>query len=193
MTFLICLPQQLLRILASLLALVLPLTLTPAYAEKADRDQPLSFEAGKASYDDLKQTYFLSGRVILTKGSMMLKSETAQVHIDPEGHEHAIATATAGNLVFLKQKTDNPDEFIEGYGERVEYDAKTDVTKLIGKARLKRLSGKTVLDDIQGKLIIRDGIRATYQAQGQTGQSGSGEDQRARATISPRNVKPSSR
>lgn len=162
--------------------------LSSAYGEKADRDKPLSFEAGKASYDDLKQTYFLSGRVILTKGSMVLKSATAQVHIDPEGYEQAVATALPGTLVFLRQKTDNPDEFLEGYGERVEYDAKTDITKLIGKARLKRLSGKTVLDDIQGKVIVRDGIRATYQAQGQANQE-NGEDQRARATIAPRNSK----
>ena len=156
-----------------------------SYAEKADQNKPLLFDAAQANFDDLKQIHTFSGRVVITKGTMVLKSEFAQVRIDPEGNEYVTATAAPGQVVFLRQKTDNPDEFIEGYGERVEYDVKSDVVRFIGKARLKRFLGKTLMDDIQGKTITRDGVRATYQAQGYPG-AVAGEDQRVRITITPR-------
>lgn len=160
-----------------------------SYAEKADQNKPLLFDAAQANFDDLKQIHTFSGRVVLTKGTMVLKSEFAQVRIDPEGNEYLTATAAPGQVVFLRQKTDNPDEFMEGYGERVEYDVKSDVVRFIGKARLKRLLGKTVMDDIQGKTITRDGVRATYHAQGYP-EAVAGEDQRVHITITPRGNKP---
>ncbi len=161
-----------------------------SYAEKADQNKPLLFDAAQARYDDLKQIHTFSGRVVLTKGTMVLKSEFAQVRIDPEGNEYVTATAAPGQVVFLRQKTDNPNEFMEGYGERVEYDVKNDVVHFIGKARLKRLLDKVVMDDIQGKTITRDGVRATYQAQGQP-DAVAGEDQRVHIMITPRGNAPS--
>lgn len=162
-----------------------------SYAEKADQNKPLLFDAAQASYDDLKQIHTFSGRVVITKGTMVLKSEFAQVRIDPEGNEYVTATAAPGQVVFLRQKTDNPNELMEGYGERVEYDVKSDMVRFIGKARLKRFLGKTLMDDIQGKIITRDGLRAVYQAQGQP-DAVAGEDQRVHITITPRGDKPHS-
>lgn len=155
-----------------------------SYAEKADREKPFQLKAGKASYDDLKQIYFFSGGVVLTKGTMALHSNTAEVRISPEGDEFATAKAEPGKLVYLRQKTDNPNEFIEGYGETVEYDTDKDLIRLIGKARLKRLLGNLVVDDVQGKLITRDGLHGVYQTQGDA--NADGDDQRARIVISPR-------
>lgn len=158
-----------------------------AHAEKADREKPFQLKAGKASYDDLKQIYFFSGGVVLTKGTIALHSATAEVRISPEGDELARAKSAPGKLVYLRQKTDNPNEFIEGYGETVEYDADKDLIRLIGKARLRRLVGNLVVDDIQGKLITRDGLHGIYQTQGDA--NAAGDDQRARIVISPRNGK----
>lgn len=158
-----------------------------AYAEKADREKPFQLKTGKASYDDLKQIYSFSGGVVLIKGSITLHSATAEVRISPEGDEFAIAKSAPGKLVYLRQKTDHPNEFIEGYGETIEYDADKDFIRLIGKARLKRLIGNLVVDDIQGKLITRDGLHGIYQTQGDA--NAVGEDQRARIVISPRNSK----
>lgn len=155
------------------------------YAEKADRNKPFQLNTGQASYDDLKQIYFFTGGVVLTRGTMTLHSATAEVRISPEGDEFASAKSEPGKLVFLRQKTDNQNEFIEGYGELVEYDANKDFIRLIGKARLKRLIGNTVVDDIQGKVITRDGLHGIYHTQGDNNASGDG--QRARITISPRN------
>ncbi|MCC7007094.1 MAG: lipopolysaccharide transport periplasmic protein LptA [Ottowia sp.] len=163
---------------------------TGVHAAKADRDKPLLFQSDHFSYDDLKQVYLFTGSVVLTKGSMLLQSATAQVRISAEGDEYAVAMAEPGKLVFLKQKTDNHDEFIEGYGERVEYDVRKDVFHLIGKARLKRLVGNVVMDDVQGQSITRDGVRAVYQARGGTAvPQGQSDDQRVRITIGPRNAR----
>lgn len=159
---------------------------THIYAEKADRDKPFQLKAGKASYDDLKQIYFFSEDIVLIRGTMTLKSATAEVRISPEGDEFASAKAKPGQLVFVRQKTDNPNEFIEGYGEVIEYDVQKDMMRLIGKARLKRLIGNTVIDEVHGELITRDGLHGIFQAQGNL--TSSEEDQRARITITPRNL-----
>ncbi|MCS6765092.1 MAG: lipopolysaccharide transport periplasmic protein LptA [Candidatus Protistobacter heckmanni] len=176
-------PARRLAPLAALaLGLALGLAAPAARAERADRDKPLALEADNARYDDLKQIYFLSGKSVLTKGTMVLRSHTAEVRIDPEGYEYAIAIALPGELAFIRQKTENPNEFVEGYGERIEYDAKTQIARLIGRARAKRLVGTTVADDIRGDVIINDLVNSSYQAVSNS----QGGEQRVRAVLAPR-------
>lgn len=133
--------------LAIAAALLLPAL--PAHAERADRDKPLVLEADNASYDDLKQVYHLTGNVVLTKGTMVLRSDEADLRTDPEGYNYAIATSKPGNLAFIRQKRDNVDEYIQGWGERIEYDGKQEISKLITRARMERLQGATQLDEIR--------------------------------------------
>ena len=82
--------------LALIAALLLPAL--PAHAERADRDKPLVLEADNASYDDVKQVYHLTGNVVLTKGTMVLRSDAAELRTDSGGHRipfQAISRAQA--------------------------------------------------------------------------------------------------
>jgi ABC-type sugar transport system ATPase subunit len=45
----------------------------PALAEKADRNKPMNIEADALRHDDLKQTSVFTGRVVMTKGSIVLR------------------------------------------------------------------------------------------------------------------------
>ncbi|MCO5397169.1 lipopolysaccharide transport periplasmic protein LptA [Ralstonia soli] len=178
--------------LAIAVALLLP-ALT-AHAERADRDKPLVLEADNASYDDLKQVYHLTGNVVLTKGTMVLRSDEADLRTDPEGYNYAIATSKPGNLAFIRQKRDNVDEYIQGWAERIEYDGKQEISKLISRARMERLQGATQLDEIRGAVITYDGQKEFYTASGgaenTTAANPSG---RVRAVLAPRTSTPAAK
>lgn len=170
----------------SLLTASLFLATPAAWAERADRDKPLTLEADNASYDDLKQVYRLSGNVVLTKGSMLLKSDTAEVRIDPEGYQHATAIAKPGEQAYMRQKQDGSNEFIEGYGQRIEYNGKNEVAKLITQARLVKLRGTALIDDIRGDLIVYDGIKEFFTVNSNPASGEGSTGSRVRAVLAPR-------
>ena len=58
------------RLLAGLFVL---LAAAPALAERADRDKPMNIEADALRYDDAKQTSVFTGKVVLTKGTMVMR------------------------------------------------------------------------------------------------------------------------
>ena len=162
-----------------------------AHAERADQTKPLVLEADNASYDDLKQIYVLTGNVVLTKGTMVLRSHTAEVRTDPEGYQYAVAIAKPGELAYIKQKRDTPNEYMEGWAERIEYDGKREVSKLIRQARMARLEGSTVADEIRGALITYDSRNAFYTASGgaaaaSDAAAAGSSNGRVRAVLAPR-------
>ncbi|WP_420994595.1 lipopolysaccharide transport periplasmic protein LptA [Cupriavidus sp. 30B13] len=175
-------------------AAVLGLALAaPASAEKADRDKPLVLEADNASYDDVKQVYVLTGNVVLTKGTMVLKSDAAEVRTDPEGYQYAVATSKSGKQAYIRQKRDNVDEYIDGWGDRIESDGKQDLSKLIGHARMARLAGAKLIDEIRGAVITYDSRNEFYTATGGTDNATAGSPSgRVRAVLSPRQEQPAS-
>jgi lipopolysaccharide export system protein LptA len=159
----------------------------PALAERADKDKPLVLEANNASYDDVKQIYTLTGNVVLTKGTMVLKSDAAQIRTDPEGYQYAVATANPGRQAYIRQKRDGVDEYIDGWGDRIEYDGKQEMSKLIGHARAARIAGAKTLDEIRGAVITYDSRNEYYTAAGGDNNTSAGNPSgRVRAVLSPR-------
>ncbi|KAB0603289.1 lipopolysaccharide transport periplasmic protein LptA [Cupriavidus pauculus] len=180
------------RIAPALVAAIAALGLTlamPALAERADQGKPLVLEADNASYDDVKQIYTLTGNVVLTKGTMVLKSDAAELRTDPEGYQYAIATAKPGRQAYIRQKRDGVDEYIDGWGDRIEYDGKSEINKLIGHARAARVSGvgAKIIDEIRGAVITYDSRNEFYTATGGDSNTAAGNSSgRVRAVLSPR-------
>lgn len=170
------------------LAMAFGLLAQPALAERADRDKPMVLEADNASYDDVKQIYTLTGNVVLTKGTMILKSDAAELRTDPEGYQFAVATSKPGKQAYIRQKREGVDEYIDGWGDRIEYDGKQEFSKLIGNARMARLQGAKQVDEIRGAVLTYDSRKELYTAAG----GGSGDaaaanpSGRVRAVLSPR-------
>lgn len=157
---------------------------TTLYAESADRNKPTQIEADRAAYDDLKQTSVWEGNVILTRGTLMIRAQRLEIRQDPEGYQFGIATGGANNLAYFRQKRDGGDQYVEGFGERIDYDGKNDRVTLTTRATMKRLQGPTVVDEVNGAVIVMDNRTDTYTvSNAATATPGAG---RVRATIAPR-------
>ncbi len=175
----------------ALLLIPLALGLAPglAGAEKADRAKPMNVEADALRYDDLKQTSVFTGRVVLTKGTIVIRGARVDVRQDPEGYQFGTVTAEPGKLAYYRQKREGVDEFIEGEGETIEYDGKADRVKFIKRAELRRYRGATLSDEMTGSLITYDNGTDVFSVDGGA-PAASGAPAatggRVRAVLSPR-------
>jgi lipopolysaccharide export system protein LptA len=143
----------------------LSLLITPlAYAEKADQDKPLILEAEKVSVNDVQQTYELNGQILLIKGTIIVTGEQGNIKVDPEGYEYVDIKGTPEEVASFRQRREGPaDEFIQGRGTNVSYNAKTELLTLTGDASLKRLLSMQVLDQLRGWKIEYDDIKQYYR------------------------------
>ncbi|MBC7377281.1 MAG: lipopolysaccharide transport periplasmic protein LptA [Burkholderiaceae bacterium] len=136
------------------LLIALSLATGAAVAENADRNKPMNIEADALRYDDLKQTSVFTGRVVVTKGTIIIRGARVEVRQDPEGYQFGVVTAEPGKLAFYRQKREGQDEYIEGEAEVIEYDSKADNVKFIKRAELRRYRGATLNDEMIGNLIV---------------------------------------
>ena len=112
-----------------------------------------------------REIYILENNVLLIKGTLIIKGEKATVKVDPEGYQFATIFSKPNMLASLKQKRDTGiDEYIQGFGEKIEYDAKTETAILIGNAQMNQLAGTKLSDDIHADKIHYDGITEKYHA-----------------------------
>ena len=158
-----------------------------ATAEKADRNKPMNVEADALRYDDLKQSSVFTGRVVLSKGTIIIRGAQLDVRQDPEGYQFGLVIAEAGKLAFFRQKREGVDEFIEGEGEVIEYDGRADTVKFTKRAQLRRYRGAVLNDEMTGGMILYDNAKDVFTidgggARGATGAPGG----RVRAMLTPK-------
>jgi len=174
-----------------LVFLLAALGISPVSAENADRDKPMNAEADALRYDDLKQTSVFTGNVVITKGSTIIRGERVDVKQDPEGYQQAIVVAAPGKLAYYRKKRDGLDEFIEGEGERIEYDSRQDVVKFIRSAVLRRYNGAVLADETTGSQINYDNKTDVFTVDGGAqNRSATNPSGRVRALLSPRVAAP---
>ena len=179
-----------LLLIVALTALV-SLGLNPAKAESSDRDKPMNAEADALRYDDLKQTSVFTGNVVITKGSTIIRGERVDVKQDPEGYQQAVVIAAPGKLAYYRKKRDGLDEFIEGEGERIEYDSRQDVVKFIRSAVMRRYNGAVLADETTGSQINYDNKTDVFTVDGgPQNRSATNPTGRIRALLSPRIATP---
>jgi lipopolysaccharide export system protein LptA len=137
---------------------LLALFAVDASAEKADRSKPVDLSADKAEYDGLNKTGLYEGNVILTQGTIRIQAEKIVVKADKRGTTFATAS---GSPVSFRQKLDGSNDFIEGYGERLEFDTKSDTVQLIDRAFIKR--GQ---DELRGNYISYNSRTEVFKVDG---------------------------
>jgi lipopolysaccharide export system protein LptA len=143
------------------------------HAEKADREKPLNIEANSMSLDNANHVSIFEGKVELTQGSLRLIAEKVVVTEDVGGHKFCVAT---GNLASFRQKRDGANEYVEGFGERIEYNTLSEKIDLFVRARVKQDQ-----DDVRGDHI-------TYSTKTEIFRVSSPEKTgRVRATLQPKN------
>ncbi len=162
-------------------ALILSFAL-PCHAEKADRSKPVNLEADRATVDDINKVHVFEGNVNLSQGTMLIKSDKLVVKQDAEGYQSGVATANPGKLAYFRVKRDGKEEYVEGEAERIEHDAKTDITRFFNRAWVKNGD-----DEVRGQFILYDGLKEQYSVtNGPGGSVVSGRDSRVRAVIQPK-------
>lgn len=165
-------------------ALLLALMATgTAWAERADRDKPVNLEADRAFVDDAKKTQTFEGNVVLTQGTLIIKSDKLVVTQDASGFQKGVATGGPGGLAFFRQKREGRNEYVEGEAERIEHDGQTEKSQFFNRAHVK--SGG---DDVRGSYIIYDSKSENYTVtNGPNGTSAPNKQERVRAVIQPKN------
>lgn len=142
------------RLATLTLCLVLSL---PALAERADRNKPMLLEANRVSIDDAKKIQILEGDVLITKGTMTLKADRVVIKEDQYGFQKGTAFGGKNGLARFRQKRDGKEEYVEGEGERIEYNTNSEVVELFHRAWVK--SGE---DQVRGDYIWYDAVSEKY-------------------------------
>ena len=158
-----------------------------AFAEKADRDKPMSVEADTLKHDNQQQLTIFTGKVLMTKGTLVLKAARMEVKQDGQGNQVAKLWAAPGERIFFRQKREGLDEYTEGEAETVIYNSQADTLTLTQRAELRLLRGALVADRIQGQQILVNNTTEIFTVDGKANVTGSPTDsQRVKATITPR-------
>ncbi len=174
------------------LCAALALLLVPAaHAEKADRNKPMNIEADALRHDELQQVTVFTGHVVMTKGSIVLRGARLEVRQGPDGYQQGVVTAEGSQRAFFRQKRDTapgaPDEFVEGEAERIEYDGRADVVRLIRRGELRRFRAGTLSDELTGARIVYNNATDVFTVEGGAPAKGaSSSGGRVRAVLSPK-------
>jgi lipopolysaccharide export system protein LptA len=136
-------------------ALVLP---GAVLAEQGDREKPVNIEADRLTIDDIKKESVFEGNVTVSQGTLMLKADKVVVRQDAAGFNYAWAY---GKPAHFKQKRDGSDEYVEGQGERLEYDGKADKMQVFTNAEIHQGA-----DEVKGDYIAYNAATGFYQVIG---------------------------
>ena len=165
----------------------------PAWAEKADRYQPLTLVADQqGTLDMAHKVAVFTGNVVVTKGTLVIEADRVEVRDLPNGSRQAIAFGSASRQATFRQKRDKPNEFIAGKADQLEYDEKADTVRFINRAVARRLTGDTVTDEISGHVLVYNGQADffTASAPSSANAASAAAGGRVRVTLSPREAAP---
>jgi lipopolysaccharide export system protein LptA len=163
-----------------LLAFLLLLGTPACLAERADRDKPVHMEADQVLIDDVKHTSTFIGNVQFTQGTMLIRGDKIVVVEDNDGFKHGTAY---GHTASFRQKREGLDEYVEGYGERIEYDTRAETVDFYGQARVVR-----DLDDVRGEHITYSQKTEIFQVHSGVADAGA-LPKRVHAVLQPKNKK----
>lgn len=157
-----------------------------AWAELADRDQPMNAEANEMRYDEAKKTHTMIGRVVITKGSILIRGQEVVVRQDGDGNQFGLVRSGPQQPAFFRQKREGLNEFIEGTAKQIDYDSKADTVRFTGQAVLKRFKGTVLNDEVVGGVIVFNNTRQSFDVQsGDNARSPDNPSGRVRALITP--------
>lgn len=151
---------------------------TALRAENADRNKPIHLESDSVIIDDVKQTSVFEGKVRLTQGTLEIQADKIVLTQDKQGYKHCTAT---GSTASFRQKHEGTNEYMEGFGERIEYDTRAETVDFFEQARVKRDQ-----DDVRGDHISYSTRTEVFQVSGDPKNANTPDKGRVRAVIQPK-------
>lgn len=157
-----------------------------ASAEKADSLKQAVVNFDSIDIDDVNQVRTLTGHVVVTRGTLILKSDKAVLRETPEGYMSVTLTAAPGKVATFRQKRDGgPDLWTEGQAQRIEYDERAEVVKLFATAKVKQLEGARTTNELDSEFISYDSRNGVMTARNDaSGAPGKGQ---GTLILAPRN------
>ena len=145
------------KLLAAAFLSLLSLT---AVAEKADSLKPAVIDYDSLDVDQVTGANIVTGNVILTRGTLVLKADRAVVNETPEGYLTVTLTAANGKLTTFRQKRDGgPNLWVEGQAQRIVYEERSELVRLYSNAMVKELEDSRMTNQITGPFISYDNRR----------------------------------
>jgi lipopolysaccharide export system protein LptA len=111
---------------------------TTVMAEESDREQPIELEADTVSVNDAKKISTYTGNVILNQGTLQIKADKMIVREDQDGFQHSTCIGSPATPTTFKQKRTGKNEWMQGSGQRIEYNGRMDKVQLYTNAWVKR-------------------------------------------------------
>lgn len=142
-----------------------------------DFEQELVIVSDRAQLDRKSGLVTYSGNVVLTQGTLRIKSDTLTVIRKDEVFEKAIAE---GNQAHYQQQIQANDPLTHADANRIEYIATEQQAILIGNARLQQASNQ-----LSGERIVYDMTTEVVTA----GKSEDGQPSRIKVVIQPQTAK----
>ncbi len=115
------------------------------FALTADSQQDMTIEANSATFDYNTKVGTFAGNIIIKRGSIVIKANSGTASVDQDNNKYVILNGDP--VTFYQQQDDNT--IINGQGNNLSYDTKTNLLILSSKARIKKAS-----DIIIGQKII---------------------------------------
>lgn len=170
-------------LMVATLGLMSPLV---AHSEKADREKPMNVEADALRYEETRQTSVFTGNVVLTKGTIVMRGSKMDVRQDPQGNQFGLLVGTPATPGFFRQKREGLEEWIEGEGDRIEYDSKAQTVLFTGRAVLRRYRGAQLNDQSVGSEILYNSLTEVFTVKGgDTSKTAANPTGRVRAMLTP--------
>ncbi len=161
-----------------LLGALLMFCAAPCFAERADRDKPVYMEADQVLIDDAQQTSTFIGNVQMTQGTLRIRGDKIVVTQDKDGFKHGTAY---GRPASYRQKREGLDEYVEGYGNRIEYDTRADTVDFYEQARITRNQ-----DEVRGEHITYNAKTEIFKVDRGTAEAANGPAPRVHAVLQPK-------
>ncbi|GAB7127103.1 lipopolysaccharide ABC transporter substrate-binding protein LptA [Silvimonas sp. JCM 19000] len=143
-----------------------------AHAAKADREEKIHIQADQGNFDQKTNTGVYIGNVIVTQGSMVLRSDKLTIRQDADGNQFSQGQ---GNPVKFRERGDD-GTWITAEALRYDYNGQTGLLTLIDKANVHKDQ-----DEVIGDIITYNLNTDQYEAK-TTGKSGG----RVNITITPK-------
>lgn len=166
------------RLVGRLLVLGLAISAQVSWAEQADRDKPTHIDAGQVMVDDAQQVSTFSGNVQISQGTLLIRGDKVVITEEADGSRRA---TVYGHPASFRQKREGLNEYVEGYGERIEHDTRAETLDFYGNARVVRDR-----DEVRGEHITYSQKTEIFQVGGMTAAGKGSTSQRVHAVLQPK-------
>lgn len=106
----------------------------PTFALPSDRNQPVSLEADKATFNEKTGITTYTGNVVIQQGTLKLQADSIVANLNTKKQIQSVSAQ--GTPARFQQQINSKDALAKGEGHKIVYNAQTGILTLSGNAFL---------------------------------------------------------